>query len=64
MNSTLEIALIATVVLLLFLGGCSSLDVGVSIRDIDEDHITECQISDNVLSNKECVVEITVEYPL
>ena len=44
--------------------GCNNIDMGVSIRDIDEDHLTECQISDNVLSNKECVVEITVEYPL
>lgn len=44
--------------------GCTNLDVGVSIRDIDEDHLTECQISDSVLSNKECVVEITFDYPL
>lgn len=50
-------------ILITFLS-CAELDVGVSIRDIDEDHITECSINRHVASNKECMVEITVEHPL
>ena len=44
--------------------GCTNLDVGVSIRDIDEDHLTECSINRHVASNKECMIEITFEHPL
>ena len=47
-----------------FLVGCSAIDVGISIRDIDGDHLTECEISHKVASNKECMIEITFEKEL
>ena len=55
---------IAYILSLAFLVGCSSVDVSLGIRDLDGDHITECQVSDKVLSNKECVFEIKFEKEL
>ena len=49
---------------LAFLVGCSTISVGIAIRDIDEDHLTECTINTKVASNKECVIELTFEKEL
>lgn len=49
---------------LALLAGCAGISVGLSIRDIDEDHITECTVSHKVASDKECAIELTFEKEL